>query len=93
VCQNFSRLGAIWEKHRLLVWKIVLGTLLLKRGVDHPPPASAEVKEKAGLYLYSPFGAFVVCSKVNLTLLLNHGYKTTVEEAHTSMVKRTCHRK
>ena len=27
------------------------------RGVDHPPPSSAEVKEKVDLYLYSPSGA------------------------------------
>jgi len=27
------------------------------RGVDHPPPSSAEVKEKGELYLYSPSGA------------------------------------
>jgi len=26
------------------------------RGVDHPPSPSAEVKERAELYLYSPFG-------------------------------------
>jgi hypothetical protein len=26
------------------------------RGVDHPPPSSAEVKEKVELYLYSPSG-------------------------------------
>jgi hypothetical protein len=25
-------------------------------GVDHPPSFSAEVKEKVGLYIYSPFG-------------------------------------
>jgi len=25
-------------------------------GVDHPPPSSAEVKEKIELYLYSPSG-------------------------------------
>jgi len=24
------------------------------RGIDHPPPSSAEVKERAKLYLYSP---------------------------------------
>jgi hypothetical protein len=24
------------------------------RGVDHPPPSSAEVKERVELYLYSP---------------------------------------
>jgi hypothetical protein len=27
-----------------------------KRGVDHPPPSSAEVKEIVELYIYSPFG-------------------------------------
>jgi len=26
------------------------------RGVDHPPPFSAEVKERVQLYLYSPYG-------------------------------------
>jgi len=25
------------------------------RGVDHPPPSSAEVKERVELYLFSPF--------------------------------------
>ena len=28
----------------------------LGHGVDHPPPSSAEVKEKVKLYLYSPYG-------------------------------------
>ena len=26
------------------------------RGVDHPPPSSARVKERVELYLYSPYG-------------------------------------
>ena len=26
------------------------------RGVKHPPPSSAEVKERVELYVYSPFG-------------------------------------
>jgi len=26
------------------------------RGVDHPSPSSVEVKERVGLYLYSPSG-------------------------------------
>jgi len=38
------------------------------RGVDHPPPCSAEVKERLQLYIYCP-SAFVVCSRVNCTLL------------------------
>jgi len=37
------------------------------RGVDHPPPSTAEVKEIVELYLYSPFWAFVACSRVNFT--------------------------
>ena len=36
-------------------------------GVEHPPPSSAEVKERVELYLYSPIRAFVVCSPVNFT--------------------------
>ena len=37
------------------------------RGVDHPPPSKAEVKERVELYLYSPSGLVVACSRVNLT--------------------------
>jgi hypothetical protein len=28
-----------------------------ERGVNHPPPSSAEVKERVDLYVYSPYGA------------------------------------
>jgi len=35
------------------------------RGVDHPPPSSAEVKERVELYLYSPFWTFLACSRMN----------------------------
>jgi hypothetical protein len=35
------------------------------RGVDHPPPSSAEVKERLVLYLYSL--AFVACYRENFT--------------------------
>ena len=32
------------------------GVKRLGRGVDHPPPTSAELKERVQLYLYSPLG-------------------------------------
>jgi hypothetical protein len=35
---------------------VFLGVKRLGRGVDHPPPSSAKVKERVELYLYSPFG-------------------------------------
>ena len=36
------------------------------RGVDHPPPSSAEFKERVELYLYSPLSVFVAYYRVNL---------------------------
>ena len=33
-----------------------LGVKRSGRGVDHPPPSTAEVKEKVEVYLYSPYG-------------------------------------
>jgi hypothetical protein len=49
-----------------------MGSLLgVKRpgcGVDHTLPSSAEGKERVELYLYSPFWAFVACSRVTFTL-------------------------
>ena len=36
-------------------------------GVEHPPPSRAEVKERAKLYIYSPFWAFVAYYRVNFT--------------------------
>jgi len=41
----------------------------LGRGVDHPPPSSAEVKERVELYIYSPW-AFGACSRVNCTFTI-----------------------
>ena len=32
------------------------GVKRLGRGVDHPPPSNAEVKERVELYIYSPSG-------------------------------------
>ena len=37
-----------------------------ERGIDHPPPSSAEVKERAQLYIYSPSGPS--CSVLGWTL-------------------------
>ena len=34
-----------------------------------PTPSTAEVKERVELYLYSPFWAFVACSRVNVTFI------------------------
>jgi len=33
-----------------------LGVKRPGRGVSHPPPSSAKIKERVELYLYSPFG-------------------------------------
>jgi hypothetical protein len=40
------------------------------RGVDHPPPSNAKVKERVDLHFYSPVWAFVACPRVNFTLSL-----------------------
>jgi hypothetical protein len=32
-----------------------------------PTPSSVDVKERVEIYLYSPFWAFVACSRVNFT--------------------------
>jgi hypothetical protein len=37
------------------------------RGVDHPPPSSAKVKERVQLYLYF-LQAFMACYRVNFTV-------------------------
>jgi hypothetical protein len=37
-------------------WVSLLGVKWPGPGVDHPPPSSAEVKERVELYLYSPSG-------------------------------------
>jgi len=41
-----------------------------ERGVDHPYPSSAEVKERVQLYLYSTSRAFMACSRANFTFYL-----------------------
>jgi hypothetical protein len=44
-----------------------LGVKGTGRGVDHPPPTSAEVKERVELYLYFPLWAFMACSRESFT--------------------------
>ena len=44
--------------------------LYLGRGVDHPPPSSAEVKDRVELYLYSPSGSSWPVLGWTLSLLL-----------------------
>jgi hypothetical protein len=38
----------------------------LYRGVDHPSPSNAEVKERVELYLFSPLWDLVACYMVNV---------------------------
>jgi hypothetical protein len=59
-----------------------LGVKRQGRGADHPPPSSAEVKEKAELYLYSllPLCSFVACSRVNCTLTFLNLLKGVFDE-------------
>ena len=40
------------------------------RGVDHPPPSRAEVEGRVELYICSPSGAFVACSREKFTFYL-----------------------
>jgi len=35
------------------------------RGVDHPHPSRTDVKEEVELYLHSPSGHFVACTRLN----------------------------
>jgi len=51
-----------------------LGVKRRERGVDHPPPSSAEVKERVELYLYSPFGSSWPVLVGNVPLLVPLGY-------------------
>ena len=44
----------------------------LGHGIDHPPPSSAEVKERLELYLYSPWG---LQGKIYLFFIFHYGMK------------------
>ena len=43
-----------------------------RRGVDHPPPSSAKVKERVELYLCSSSVPSWSCTRVNCTFYLSH---------------------
>ena len=52
-----------------------------RRGVDHPPPSSADVKERVGLYLYSPSGPSwpVLERPLHLPLRITYGTHDSAE--------------
>jgi hypothetical protein len=49
---------------------------------SHPPPSSAEVKERVKVYLYSPSWVFMACYRVKCTSIFTHTYKR--EQSHSS---------
>ena len=42
-----------------------------RRGVDHSPPSRAEVEGRVELYICSPSGPSLACSRVNFYLPVN----------------------
>ena len=65
------------------VLRLSQGVKWAGNGVDYPPPSSAEVKERAGLYLYNPLWALVACSRVQ--------FATKPDEVLEQRKKITCH--
>ena len=59
--------GAHLASYTMGTASLSLGVKRPGRGLDHPPPSCAEVKERPELYLYSPPWAFMACSKTNFT--------------------------
>ena len=56
-------------------------------GVNHPPPSSAEVKERVELYLYSSSGLFKAGYRVNFTFTLRQS-KRVAFTTHTHHIKQ-----
>ena len=62
-------LGAHTSSHKMGTGSFP-GVKLPGRGVNHPPPPSAEVKERVELYIYSPFGcSWSVAGRILLFIL------------------------
>ena len=55
------------------------------RGLDHPTPSSAEVKERVDLYLYSPYGTSWPVLHISSTNS-NHSDVSTLPTAYESAV-------
>jgi hypothetical protein len=55
------RVGLLYSKYRIYF----VGVKRPGRGVNHPPPSIAEVKEKVDLYLYSPVWVLMACARAN----------------------------
>ena len=51
-------------------WVFLLQVKRLGNGVNHPPPSSAEVKERVDISLL-PLWAFIACSRASFTILYN----------------------
>ena len=63
------------------------GVKLSERGVNHPPPFRAKVKERVELYFLLPFSTFMACSRVTFTFYIICPCLPTPE--HHSFLLRT----
>jgi hypothetical protein len=55
-------------------------------GVDHPPPSGAEVKERAELYLYTPFGPSWLVLGWSLRRCIRGGGKKNINTTPTGPI-------
>jgi len=69
------------------------GVKRLGHGIDHPPPSNAEVEGRLDLYICSPSGAFVACSRVSFTFTFTHSDITALNWGRKHYMKvNWCHR-
>jgi hypothetical protein len=62
------------------------------RVIDHPPPSSAEVKERVDVYVFLLW-AFIACSRVNFTLLYLYSCKYNIKFQVMYIVFKLSHNK